>query len=363
MSFLSDIRLGWVILLSIFAGIRLAHGSGDTPAAMPQGQVCGIYSVYSAARILDVPIKPSTLFKPEYASRSVGSTIDDLCRAAKDIGLTARPLENLSTASLQNAAPPMILHVRGSRSKEYDHWLVFLGMRGNEYLLFDPPLAPTGVSARELNGRWGGVAIAMTKGDAGSVDTPAVGVILYILLGLSVIALVKACQYAITGFEPRPISITTVFSQASWLAMTTTLAAITWHAMSPTGLLAADETSQDLNDAFISDRAPKLSSDDLDRAIRTDDPLLVDARWPEDYSAGHLPNAINIPIDTPPHWLKDILATVEKERQVIIYCESVNCPYSERVAKLLVARGYRNISFFPGGWSEWKSRKNEFPAR
>lgn len=54
----------------------------------------------------------------------------------------------------------------------------------------------------------------------------------------------------------------------------------------------------------------------LKRIIKSDRPLFIDVRQPTEYSSGHIPTAINIPVQT----LTANLDRIPIDRSVILYC-------------------------------------------
>jgi rhodanese-related sulfurtransferase len=75
--------------------------------------------------------------------------------------------------------------------------------------------------------------------------------------------------------------------------------------------------------------------------------VLVDGRTPAEYEAGHIPTAVNIPVDvigsTPP--------AVQKDTLIVVYCRSGNRSATAR--KILVDLGYTNVVDF-GAVSKWE---------
>ena len=76
--------------------------------------------------------------------------------------------------------------------------------------------------------------------------------------------------------------------------------------------------------------------------------LIVDVRTPQEYAEGHIPHAINVPLDTigtnPPAELPD------KAQMIFVYCRSGK--RSHDAAQKLAAMGYGNIVDF-GGIMDW----------
>ena len=77
--------------------------------------------------------------------------------------------------------------------------------------------------------------------------------------------------------------------------------------------------------------------------------IILDVRRPDEFAAGHIPNAINVPnesIDT-----DDIPELPDKDQLIMVYCRSGR--RSKEAAEKLVKLGYTNIVEF-GGILDWK---------
>ena len=76
--------------------------------------------------------------------------------------------------------------------------------------------------------------------------------------------------------------------------------------------------------------------------------IILDVRTPEEYAAGHIPGAINIPNEI--IGAEDISELPNKSQLILVYCHSGrrSKEASEKLAKL----GYTNIVEF-GGISDW----------
>ncbi|WP_116126428.1 rhodanese-like domain-containing protein [Lewinella sp. IMCC34183] len=79
-----------------------------------------------------------------------------------------------------------------------------------------------------------------------------------------------------------------------------------------------------------------------------DDPLLLDAREPEEYNVSHLPGARNIGYDDANYGM---LEGVQKDRPVVVYC---TIGYrSERMAEELRSRGFERVYNLYGSIYAW----------
>jgi len=69
--------------------------------------------------------------------------------------------------------------------------------------------------------------------------------------------------------------------------------------------------------------------------------LLLDVRTPGEFTSGHLPGAVNVPIDA----LEARAGEIAAGREVVVYCRSGR--RSAMAAKLLTARGHQVIDIGP----------------
>ena len=76
--------------------------------------------------------------------------------------------------------------------------------------------------------------------------------------------------------------------------------------------------------------------------------LILDVRTPEEYAAGHIPGAINIPNET--IGTDEIPQLPEKEQRIYVYCRSGN--RSKQASEKLAALGYTDIVEI-GGIIDW----------
>jgi rhodanese-related sulfurtransferase len=76
--------------------------------------------------------------------------------------------------------------------------------------------------------------------------------------------------------------------------------------------------------------------------------FLVDVREPSEFEAGHLPNAINIPIRS----LAQNLDKIPADKPVFVYCKSGHRAALSTTALHLL--GYTNVKAFPPGFAGWE---------
>ena len=94
---------------------------------------------------------------------------------------------------------------------------------------------------------------------------------------------------------------------------------------------------------------PSLGMADLLAQLRSNDKLVLDVRGEGEWKAGHLPGSLNLPIGELDHRLGEL----PRDRPVIVHCQTG--ARAAMAASLLRARGFREVSQFPGGFAEWRA--------
>jgi rhodanese-related sulfurtransferase len=77
---------------------------------------------------------------------------------------------------------------------------------------------------------------------------------------------------------------------------------------------------------------------------------ILDVRPEDEFALGHLPSAINIPLEELERRLKELPA----DREVVAYCRGPYCVFSFEAVAALRARGYR-VRRLEEGYPEWKA--------
>ena len=80
---------------------------------------------------------------------------------------------------------------------------------------------------------------------------------------------------------------------------------------------------------------------------------IIDVRFPEDFAAGHIPGAVNLPKEK---W--DTLEGLSHDKVNIVYCYSQVCHLAAAAALEFAERGF-SVMELEGGFDEW--RKHDLP--
>jgi rhodanese-related sulfurtransferase len=87
--------------------------------------------------------------------------------------------------------------------------------------------------------------------------------------------------------------------------------------------------------------------------------VLVDARTHEAFAAGHIPGAVSLPANFTAEEIADFQQNYPKTTPIVVYCASVQCPLSRRLAaRLSQQHGYVEVRDMPGGYAEWRLNEN-----
>ena len=82
--------------------------------------------------------------------------------------------------------------------------------------------------------------------------------------------------------------------------------------------------------------------------------ILVDARTPESYQYGHLPEAINLYMGEFDNQVLDLLDRWSPDEGIVVYCDSRQCSASEEIANRLRKDFQMHPVFvLKGGWESW----------
>jgi rhodanese-related sulfurtransferase/DNA-binding transcriptional ArsR family regulator len=107
-------------------------------------------------------------------------------------------------------------------------------------------------------------------------------------------------------------------------------------------IVAAYFTARDSLDA--------VSRHDLLRRLAEGDVVVLDVRPEDEFVAGHLPGAINVPVAS----LDRVMASLPCDKEIVAYCRGPYCVLSFDAIEALRARGFR-ARRLEDGFPEWKA--------
>jgi rhodanese-related sulfurtransferase len=108
---------------------------------------------------------------------------------------------------------------------------------------------------------------------------------------------------------------------------------------------------------YLGDEVEAIGRDELIARMARGDVVLVDVRPAEEFEAGHIDGAQSIPIAE----LRQRLAELPGDREVVAYCRGPFCAYAHEAVRTLRAKG-RAARRLEEGWPEWHLATEEASA-
>lgn len=362
-----------LMTVMLVASVSIPDGSSAHASTAPVPEVpdadftsyCGIYCVYAAMNSCGHKFDFIDLLQTKYVGSRQGSSIQELEAAVKDHGMQALPMMGLSRANLAASKTPIVLHVsHPSMPGQFIHWVLFLGMEDGKARILDAPHAPELIPVADILSRWDGVGLYISEKPLSpwmlKLESLMTGENFALAASLLVISVLL--QRTLRRKQP------TIVARPVWIAVPAILSAAgaiaaVWHYASDDGYarnqVAVRMVVQQHRPSFL----PKLKVPEMEKALQDSKVVIVDARFPRDYAAGHIPGAINIPVYSTQVERRELLRGLPRDSRVVVYCQSDGCQFDEALGSALVAEGIENVALFPGGWMQWNEQKPDKGSR
>jgi rhodanese-related sulfurtransferase len=117
--------------------------------------------------------------------------------------------------------------------------------------------------------------------------------------------------------------------------------------------VALGPESQDLPEIPDLDRPVQIGLEAVRRLFDADAAVIVDAREPDEYAAGHIPGSLSMPYDEVTAEPERLEALDAGGRAIVVYCGGGTCEVSLSLAFDLIAAGQSRVVVFMGGYPEW----------
>ena len=100
---------------------------------------------------------------------------------------------------------------------------------------------------------------------------------------------------------------------------------------------------------------PFLTFEEAKAMYGSPDVIFVDARYPEDYTAGHINGAMLLPFEMFDDYWPAVEQKMPKDKEIVTYCGGEDCELSLFLARWLRDKyGYKDVYIFFGGAVKWK---------
>jgi rhodanese-related sulfurtransferase/DNA-binding transcriptional ArsR family regulator len=97
----------------------------------------------------------------------------------------------------------------------------------------------------------------------------------------------------------------------------------------------------------------KITADELQERMGTEEIVLLDVRPEVEFQAGHLPDAVSIPLDE----LAQRLDELPPGKLIVAYCRGPYCVFADQALEMLSSRGW-NVARLEEGVAEWQFAGN-----
>jgi rhodanese-related sulfurtransferase len=81
--------------------------------------------------------------------------------------------------------------------------------------------------------------------------------------------------------------------------------------------------------------------------------LFLDAREPDDFAAGHIGNALNLPAQSFSLHFPEVAPVLSPDSELVLYCDGKECELSHHLAANLRQQGFTNLHVLANGWTAW----------
>jgi rhodanese-related sulfurtransferase len=100
----------------------------------------------------------------------------------------------------------------------------------------------------------------------------------------------------------------------------------------------------------VKDELEPLPRKELLERVRDGLVIVLDVRPPEEYAAGHVPGAVNVPLSELKHYLKEL----NPKQEIVAYCRGPHCVLAFDAVASLRKKGLK-ARRLEDGYPEWKT--------
>ncbi len=150
------------------------------------------------------------------------------------------------------------------------------------------------------------------------------------------------------------ISMNSLLKEIGIILMVVIPLALVTNSLRPSGLRLIDTGIPIMQPAEANNPIRAIT---LDRAIEKyerGEALFVDARSYEDYLAGHVNGAMNLPDHHFDELIDDFLSRTDTDIEIITYCDGEDCSLGHNVAEKLYQLGFERVSYLVNGLTKWQ---------
>jgi len=272
-------------------------------------------------------------------------------------------MKNLSSRFLRELSHCAILRAKADlyTSQTYDHYILFLGVEGNEMKVFDPGRGSLRIPLWQFSQRCDGFGLIVS--DKVINEENLFGAVRRNrLMGCSAVAaLLVAIHFArkhrfLKSPKGQPKTIVRrAIAEGLFLCLAASAGGGLYHLWAAEGLLREGSGTKAIQESHFAFFLKKVDREKMEALVEAGTTVFVDARLPGDFQAGHIGKAVNVPVYLEEHEVTEKMEHVPRDSEIFAYCQSSSCPYAVVIAKKLISAGYLNVSVYKGGWRDWST--------
>jgi rhodanese-related sulfurtransferase len=347
-----------VSFLGFIAGfLTLACAPSHFAFGQASNWECGVYAMAAAAGALDVEVDLRLIERGTFVGPK-GSSVSQLRALATELGLWSRGIDNVSVEYVRASEHPLILNLRISTGVDQaGHWVTFLGCSHDRAILFDNVTSNKlcDVSMGELALMMTGEAIEVSRSPPTLVSEfrQISEALLGMWIGLIIPCvglLVSTNSQAWNCLEFRSRwKLDTPMRQSIFVLGIGLITGVFVYYTSPTGLFQNPSATAWVQSKHLAEDLPVVGFQQLMQMLRNTEIAVVDARPSWLFDAGHIPGAVNCPIDSRPDAVWKFAATLREKRAIFVYCSTEKCEWDKVVAWRLKATGLPDVRVYEEG--------------
>jgi rhodanese-related sulfurtransferase len=322
--------------------------------AIEPGAQCGLYSLYAAAQALKKDVPLERLLNRQYMDSQHGSTANNLMVAATDFGLRSKFFIGLDIDTLRLADCPMLLLCDLSRNAEQTmHWVTYLGEESGLARIYDPPREVELIPFAQLQTIWTGNGLAISAEN----ESRPLGLIAR-LNSLSVLWPAVLFCVAVCIGQKVVVAKNRQATNSRLRIVVPTLGVLAFVAVWGASRTLTNPNQPASNRPIAEFLKCSNSHDEIARTSELQNGVcVVDARLPLAFGCGSLPGSINLPVDASFNEWRDTVSHLDRNRPIVVYCQSEKCGWADRVASRLVCSGF-SVSVLDRGYDGYITRKS-----
>ena len=341
---MASVAMVFAVLVSVFP-------DGDKPVRNQGKPICGILSMVVAAKAIGRNVEPDRFLDSKYVSDPQGSTVGDLKSIARQLDLDLQMIVFPDNCFFENIDKPVLLNLAyRTDAKCLGHWVTFLGISDGKWKIFDSVRTPSIqlVNPADILVRSRGIALTVSATNENKSR-------------LNEIINGHMLKISIAAFLLLTISLIVFFLKSVLESLVVQMAALLSTMILACGVCVlvcphnpVVEKPNALWMTITPSNTVKLPRVPIGKAFKPrKDQFFVDARLTHSRSLV-LDNEIRIGVELPIEEVRSRITHVDRNSELIVFCQSESCGWADLVGTRLKALGFNDVSVLDGGVNRYR---------